>query len=77
MTLCEHCHRPIEPNGRGGFEHSGFDLTLDEHHRAEPRASNTTGFCGHCGRTVQYVSSRWQHVSANLTLDEDHRADPR
>lgn len=77
MIFCAICRRPIESNGRGGFEHSGFDLTLDEHHRAEPMGSDSTGFCKTCNRPVQYVSQRWQHVNANLTLDEDHRADPR
>lgn len=77
MKFCAICRRPIESNGRGGFQHSGFDLTLDEHHRAEPLGSERTGFCGHCGRPVEYISPRWQHAGGSIALDEHHSADPR
>lgn len=77
MNYCATCGRAIEPDGRGGWEHSGFDLTLDEHHRAQPRGSSTAGYCGYCGRPVEYIAPRWQHAGGSIALDENHRADPR
>lgn len=46
-------------------------------HRVAPNAVPAAYFCAVCGRQVEYVSPRWQHVGGSISLDESHSAAPR